>query len=114
MIQQLRPQAFFEWLQALPPNSPPPLLIDVREGWEWETAHITASEFEMVHWPMQTVPQQASSLDTERPVAVLCHHGSRSLAVAHFLEKQGFETLINIDGGIHAWSQEIDPLVAQY
>jgi len=63
---------------------------------------------------MQTVPQEISSLDPQRPVAVLCHHGSRSMAVANFLEKQGFQTLINIQGGIHAWSEEIDPQIPQY
>ena len=114
MIEQLRPQAFFDWLQTHAASSPKPLLIDVREGWELEAAHVIAQGFELVHWPMQTVPQEFTALDPQRPVAVLCHHGSRSMAVAHFLEQQGFQTLINIQGGIHAWSEEIDPQVAQY
>ena len=114
MIEQLRPQEYINWLQAHASTEPKPLLIDVREGWEFESAHIKAMGFEMVHWPMQTVPQEISSLDPQRPVAVLCHHGSRSMAVANFLEKQGFQTLINIQGGIHAWSEEIDPQIPQY
>jgi rhodanese-related sulfurtransferase len=114
MIEQLSPQAFLDWVQSHPTSGPLPLLIDVREGWEFEAAHVQAQGFEMVHWPMQTVPQEAATLDPQRPLALLCHHGSRSFAVASYLEKQGFQTLINIQGGIHAWSQEIDPQIAQY
>jgi len=53
-------------------------------------------------------------LDTDRPIACLCHHGSRSQHVANFLKENGFETVVNISGGIHAWSNEVDPSVPQY
>jgi|APCry1669189241_1035207.scaffolds.fasta_scaffold103576_2 rhodanese-related sulfurtransferase len=114
MIEQLTPSAYLAWLQVQPAHNVPPLLIDVREGWEFEAAQVKPQGFDVVHWPMQTVPQEMASIDPERPVALLCHHGSRSMAVANYLEQQGFKTLINIQGGIHAWSIEIDQQIAQY
>jgi rhodanese-related sulfurtransferase len=44
----------------------------------------------------------------------LCHHGVRSQQVAMFLARQGFEHVVNIAGGIDAWSIERDASVAQY
>jgi len=45
---------------------------------------------------------------------VICHHGSRSLLVAAFLQQNGFDAVINLTGGIDAWSREIDLSVPIY
>ena len=59
-------------------------------------------------------PRAPAELDRERPIVCICHHGARSLQVAHFLERQGFPEVINLTGGIHAWSTEVDPSVPTY
>jgi rhodanese-related sulfurtransferase len=63
---------------------------------------------------MGLVPPRLSELDPTRPVACLCHHGGRSMQVANFLVSQGFSHVANIAGGIHAWSEEVDPSLARY
>ena len=89
----------------------PPLLLDVREPWEYATAHIEGS----VLMPMGEVPGRAhQELDEEQEIAVLCHHGARSLSVANWLRGQGFEKAVSVAGGIDAWSRAIDPAVPLY
>jgi len=63
--------------------------------------------------PMQSIPARLDELDKTRPIACLCHHGSRSMQVATFLERQGFE-VINVAGGIHAWSSQVDASIPVY
>jgi rhodanese-related sulfurtransferase len=95
-----------------------PMLLDVREPGELATASVTVdgptSGFELLAMPMGSVPSRLAELDAARPVACLCHHGARSQRVAQFLEAQGFTQVVNIAGGIDAWSQELDPRVARY
>ena len=84
----------------------PPLLLDVREPWEYNTAHIEPSTL----IPMNEIPGRAhQELDEEAPILVLCHHGARSLSVAAWLRQQGFDQAQSISGGIDAWSALIDP-----
>ncbi len=85
-------------------------LLDVRERWEIEAASIAGS----VNIPMAEISSRMRELDSDRPVAVICHSGVRSLRVAEFLEQQGFTTVANIRGGIDAWSLEIDNTVPRY
>ena len=49
-----------------------------------------------------------------RPIIVLCHHGMRSAQVQRYLQARGFEQVINLAGGIHAWAIDVDPDMAQY
>jgi rhodanese-related sulfurtransferase len=86
-------------------------LIDVREPWEFQTAHIDKS----VLMPMGDVPSRAhQELDPDERLVVLCHHGQRSLNVTVWLRNQGFESVQSLRGGIDAWSAEIDPTVPRY
>jgi rhodanese-related sulfurtransferase len=88
-----------------------PLLLDVREPWEFDTAHIEGATL----MPMAEVPQRAfQELDEDAPILVLCHHGSRSLSVAAWLQNQGFSKAQSVAGGIDAWSRLIDPKVPRY
>ncbi len=114
MIDQIRPSQFADWAKEQSTHSKRVLLIDVREAWEFETASIKADDFDVMHIPMQTVPDHLSSIDAERPIACLCHHGSRSQHVANFLQQNGFKTVVNISGGIHAWSVEADSTIPTY
>lgn len=89
----------------------PPLLLDVREPWEYEAAHIAGSKL----MPMGEIPGRAhQELDEEEPVVVLCHHGVRSLSVANWLQQQGFAQAQSVRGGIDLWSQVIDPSIQRY
>jgi rhodanese-related sulfurtransferase len=89
----------------------PPLLLDVREPWEYQTAHIAGATL----MPMNEVPGRAhQELDEDLPILVLCHHGARSLSVAAWLRQQGFEKAQSVAGGIDAWSRSIDPTVPRY
>ncbi|HEY1743269.1 MAG TPA: rhodanese-like domain-containing protein [Granulicella sp.] len=89
----------------------PPLLLDVREQWEFDTANIEGSKL----MPMGEIPSRAhQELDEEQHILVLCHHGARSLSVASWLRQQGFDQAQSVAGGIDAWSRSIDPNVPRY
>jgi rhodanese-related sulfurtransferase len=89
----------------------PPLLLDVRELWEFETAHIENS----LLMPMGDVPSRAhAELDPDEPIIVLCHHGARSLNVTMWMRGQGFEQVQSLAGGIDGWSRSIDPAIPRY
>lgn len=86
-------------------------LIDVREPWEFATAHLEGG----VLMPMGDVPARAhQELDPDERLVVMCHHGMRSMNVAVWLRNQGFEQAQSLRGGIDAWSAEVDPSVARY
>ena len=86
-------------------------LIDVREPWEFSTAHIEGS----VLMPMGDVPGRAhQELDPDERLVILCHHGQRSMNVAVWLRNQGFEQAQSLRGGIEGWAAEVDPGVGRY
>ncbi len=104
---EITPQTYAELCQ-LPEV---PLLLDVREGWEHQTAHIANS----LLMPMGEVTSRAhTELDPEQHVVVMCHHGARSLNVALWLREQGFERVQSLAGGIDGWSRLVDPNVPRY
>jgi rhodanese-related sulfurtransferase len=89
----------------------PPMLLDVREPWEFDTAHLEGAKL----MPMAEVPARAfNELDEDTPIFVMCHHGARSLSVAVWLRNHGFEKAQSVAGGIDAWSRSIDPHVPRY
>ncbi len=87
-----------------------PLLLDVREPWEYEKARIEGS----ILIPMRTIPAKVSELAPDNETVVICHHGVRSMAVCRFLENQGFSNLINLNGGIAAWARDVDKGMTTY
>lgn len=113
MIDHIHPAQFAQWLAQVGPEGRP-LVLDVREPWEVQTASVRAEGFELVHIPMGELSAQLDALDADRPIACLCHHGARSLRVAAYLQHHGFAHVVNISGGIDAWSQEKDPSVPRY
>jgi len=88
----------------------PPLLLDVREPWEYERCHIEGSEL----IPVREVPAAAAQLDPAQEIVVICHHGIRSRQVAYYLEREGFTNLINLEGGLEAWAQDVDQTMNRY
>ncbi|HJV84044.1 MAG TPA: rhodanese-like domain-containing protein [Noviherbaspirillum sp.] len=87
-----------------------PVLLDVREPWEFQTCHIAGS----VPMPMNTVPARLQDLDRDAPIVCICHHGGRSMQVASFLERNGFDQVINLAGGVHAWALQVDNSMPTY
>ena len=92
------------------PARPPPLLLDVRENWEFATCKIDGAS----QIPMNTIPARLHELDEDAEIVCICHHGVRSMSVAAFLERNGFGKLFNLTGGIHAWAVQVDPAMPTY
>jgi rhodanese-related sulfurtransferase len=107
-MQQIVPTRLRDWLED--PSREKPILLDVREPWEYDTARIAGAQLV----PMREVPARIAELDAAREIVAICHHGGRSMQVAMFLEKQGFERVHNLMGGIDAWSRAVDPSVPTY
>jgi rhodanese-related sulfurtransferase len=94
-------------------------LLDVREAWEVHAASVHTKLPDRVKWlhvPMRELPSRLNDLDEASPLAVLCHHGQRSMHVCQYLAQNGFDetTLLNVAGGIDAWSRERDASVPIY
>ncbi|TAM44774.1 MAG: sulfurtransferase [Burkholderiaceae bacterium] len=113
MISEVSPAHLSDWLLAARVHGEP-VLLDVREPLELQTASIQPGEFALLTIPMGEIPARLAELDPAQPVACLCHHGARSLRVATFLAQNGFEHVVNITGGIDAWSLERDTAVPRY
>ncbi len=114
-MQAITPAQLDEWIrQHQEAGAAAPVVLDVREPWELQTASVTPQGFELVQMPMRSIPQRLDELDRDRPIACLCHHGARSAQVTHFLMNQGFTQVVNIHGGIDLWSRERDPSVPLY
>ena len=115
---EISPQDFLQLLaqarrnsQSGTPEEPPPVLVDVREPWEFQTASLPGS----LPMPMGDIPSRAhAELDPDAHIVVVCHHGQRSLSVAMWLCAQGFDRAQSLAGGIDAWSRTIDPTVPRY
>jgi len=107
-MRSISPPELAAWLADA--SREKPLLLDVREPWEYERARITGSQLV----PMRQLPGRLTEIDREREVVAICHHGSRSAQVAMFLEKNGYRKVHNLVGGVDGWSRTVDPAVPTY
>jgi rhodanese-related sulfurtransferase len=107
-MQNLTAAELAAWLAN--PTREQPLLLDVREPWEFQTCHIAGA----LPMPMHTIPGKLSELIAAQPIVCICHHGVRSLQVALFLEQQGFTQAVNLTGGVHAWAEQVDGAMPTY
>ena len=121
MISQLNPADFPAWRERVAAATTPaclPVVLDVREPWEVQAASIREEGFTLVCIPMREIPERLADLRAAygagQPLACLCHHGMRSQQVANYLAQNGFGEVVNLQGGIDAWSQQVDPSVARY
>jgi len=87
-----------------------PLLLDVREPWEFDTCHIPGSML----MTMSSIPARQEELDPELAIVCICHHGARSMQVAAFLERAGFNNVTNLTGGVHGWAMQVDTSMPTY
>jgi rhodanese-related sulfurtransferase len=86
------------------------LILDVREPFEIALAPFPGA----THIPMGDIPSRLTELDPDRETVVVCHHGVRSAQVAMYLAQMGFERVLNLAGGIDAWSEDADPSTPRY
>lgn len=113
-MQRLAPQDTLAEMERLSSRGLTPLLLDVREPWEVARARLDLPGSELKCLPMRDLPARLSELDAQRPILCLCHHGMRSLQVAMFLAAHGYPYTYNIEGGIDAWSRDVDATVPRY
>jgi rhodanese-related sulfurtransferase len=107
MIRQLTVR---ELKEKLDKGSNDFVLIDVREPWELNVCSLPGT----LSIPMRAIPARYMELPKDSELVLVCHHGVRSQQVAYFLERQGFEKLNNLVGGIAAWAREVDPAMPTY
>jgi rhodanese-related sulfurtransferase len=92
------------------PNQPNIQLLDVREEWEVAGGVIAGS----IVIPMREIVAKFNTLDPDKLTVCVCHHGMRSMQVAHFLERQGFQRVLNLASGIDGWSRQVDSSIPLY
>ncbi len=104
-VEQTSPSQVKAWLDA----GEPMRLLDVRTPAEHATAHIEGATLvtgdnidELMKLPKNT------------KLVFHCHHGMRSFQAAQHFAQQGFRDLHNLEGGIDAWSTEVDETVPRY
>ena len=105
MIQDLTPQEFKDYLV-----DDDVALVDVREQWEFDICQIKGAILK----PMGEITKSYVNLNKDSKIALYCHSGIRSMHVADFLLSQGFQSLANLQGGIEAWTKEIDTTLERY
>jgi len=86
------------------------LLVDVREPFELQLARFPDAK----HVPLAMVPSRLAELPADRMLVLACHKGVRSMRALEFLQSKGYTRLRNLQGGIDAWSREVDPAVPRY
>jgi molybdopterin/thiamine biosynthesis adenylyltransferase/rhodanese-related sulfurtransferase len=87
-------------------------VLDVREPHEYEVANLEAQGAKLI--PLGELPNRLSELNQNDEVAVYCKTGGRSAKAVKTLQDAGFGNVYNVEGGITAWSEEIDPSVPRY
>ena len=85
-------------------------LIDVREEFEYDIARIDGAKL----IPLGEIASRTDELQPERLTVVHCHSGRRSAEAVRQLRQRGFANVYNLEGGIDAWSEVIDPSVPRY
>ncbi|MBI1816430.1 MAG: rhodanese [Deltaproteobacteria bacterium] len=86
------------------------IVLDVREAEELALARLVGA----VHIPMGEIAGRLHEIDSDAEIVVVCHHGVRSAQVASLLAQRAFVRVVNLTGGIDAWSQTVDPTVPRY
>src|SRR5881296_3701992 len=85
-------------------------LVDVREPFEYEIARIDGAQL----IPLGEIANRADELQRGQQIVVHCHSGTRSAQAVRLLQQRGFSNVYNLEGGIDAWSEQIDPSVPKY
>jgi rhodanese-related sulfurtransferase len=104
------PQVSVEELKAMQERGESPLLLDVREPQEYAVSDLAGS----MKVPLGTIPNSLAKIPKDRDVVVYCRSGARSAQAVQFLRKMGFERAVNLEGGVNAWAERVDPSMRKY
>jgi len=108
LIPQLAPAELARW--RADGARPAPLLVDVREPWEFEYCRIDGS----LSLPLGELTRRHAELPRTRALVLVCHHGRRSQHAAMLLAGAGFADVHNLQGGVEAWALEVEPAMKRY
>ena len=106
MIREIPPEEAARRLAKEPGTR----LLDVRTSAEWEASRLDRA----VLLDEDLAAEILGSWEREVPVIVCCHHGIRSRQVAYQLVQAGFIEVLNLTGGLEAWSKTVDPELPRY
>ena len=99
-----------EQLSTLLDNGDKVVLLDVRDPWEFEICRLSGS----LNIPMNEIAGKTQELDPDTRTIVICHFGMRSMEVGNFLESSGFKDIVNLEGGLDAWAEQVDQDMPRY
>ena len=108
MIKQIAPAELASW--RVDASRPAPVVVDVREPWEFERCRIEGS----LSVPLAQLAARRAELPDNGPLVLVCHHGGRSQQAAMWLAQNGFADVHNLRGGVEAWALEVDPGMTRY
>jgi molybdopterin/thiamine biosynthesis adenylyltransferase/rhodanese-related sulfurtransferase len=87
-------------------------IIDVREPFEWDIGNLEQHGARLI--PLKQVPQRMDEISPDEEIVLQCRSGARSAQALGYLRQHGYERLLNLKGGILAWSDEVDPSIQKY
>jgi molybdopterin/thiamine biosynthesis adenylyltransferase/rhodanese-related sulfurtransferase/molybdopterin converting factor small subunit len=88
------------------------VLVDVREPHEWEITNLGRHDARLI--PLGSLIERMNELDTADEIVLYCRSGNRSAQALTRLRDAGFRKLWNLEGGLLAWSEDVDPSVPRY
>jgi rhodanese-related sulfurtransferase len=109
-MQSVHPTELLDFLAA----HPQAVLLDVREPWEVALASLALPGVELRAVPMSQIPDAMQQWAPDQTTVCICHHGVRSAQVGRYLESSGWSDVVNLSGGMDAWSTLVDPSVPRY
>jgi hydroxyacylglutathione hydrolase len=98
-IQDIQPAELNDLLMSR--NGSRPVVVDVRESWEYQRGHIPGA----LLMPLGQLSARLHELDPEKPVAVICATGNRSQSASALLGQKGFKSVYNVVGGTSEWAR---------
>jgi molybdopterin/thiamine biosynthesis adenylyltransferase/rhodanese-related sulfurtransferase len=104
------PEISVEELDAKLKSNAPVVLLDVREPYEWDIARLPGAKL----IPLGELPSRMSELDSADEIVIYCKIGPRSAKAVRTLQKAGFAKLQNLEGGVAAWADRVDPSFPKY
>ncbi len=102
-IPSVNPRDAWERLSS---GQPAPVLIDVRESWEFNSGHAKGAK----NIPLSQLNARVGEIPRNRDVLIICQSGNRSMNAANFLHQQGFTQVTNVSGGTAVWRMHGLPL----
>jgi adenylyltransferase/sulfurtransferase len=88
------------------------VLVDVREPHEWEIGNLGRHGARLI--PQDALVERMNELDTADEIVLYCRTGNRSAQAVARLRTAGFRRLWNLEGGLLAWSEQVDPSMPRY